>query len=279
MPEAPRKQGFWLLACGLFAGLTLFIGVVLLLKDNPIAEVVNNQQQFNEKTTQTSAASVTTQTSAALEAEVVYFDDLTGMLCKPEGNGLPAVVYHHGGSGGAQIGGDLEGICRALSAAGIVGFSPLRSSDLQSNEKEMQAALDYLLQQSYVDDTNIGVIGFSRGAGSAYSLAIANTGEIRGMVLMSGGRPSETNNFYRGASVLEYPIQLMVAENDTPASFNGNQNMVEVMEEIAALLEAEGVGVSLTIYPPYETDHGHMMFFEIGDYFGDVIDYLSRTFE
>lgn len=68
----------------------------------------------------------------------------------------------------------------------------------------------------------------------------------------------------------------MVAQNNFPAELNQQQNLVEaatMMEE--ALLKA-GKDVQLIVYPTFEP-HGHLIFFQIGDYWEGVIQFVNAN--
>lgn len=258
-------------------GLFLFVGNRNKEKPSNTPTQTQTTKENTKKDTSGKKDSVTSADPAAFEKEVTYSGNLKGLFCKPEGVNLSAVLYSHGGKGGSQIGGDPEGTCRELAKNGIVGFSPIRSADTSANEKELQDAFDYLKGQDFVDENSIGMMGFSRGVTLTYNLAVDNASEVQGMILASGGKASSMNNNYKDAGKLDFPILLMVAENDTPAQMNGNQNMVEVLKEVESLMKSAGATVSLTIYPPYEKDHGHKMFFEIGEYFTDVVEYSKNN--
>ncbi len=53
--------------------------------------------------------------------------------------------------------------------------------------------------------------------------------------------------------------------------------MVDAMTDLNANLESAGVSVDLKVYPPYSEGHGHTMFFEIGDYWQDVEEFLANS--
>lgn len=78
------------------------------------------------------------------------------------------------------------------------------------------------------------------------------------------------------AADLRASVLLMVAADDSPAKLNGNQNMTDIVKALESDLSASGVSTDLIVYPSVPDGHGHTMFFEVGDYFADIEDFLRR---
>ncbi|MFQ6088267.1 MAG: dienelactone hydrolase family protein [Candidatus Methanofastidiosia archaeon] len=213
--------------------------------------------------------------------EVTYQSESTlkGYLCKPEGSGpFPAVIYNHGGKGGI-IGGAPKETCEALAKAGFVGFSPIRREELslKRNLDDVFAGIKYVRTLDYVDSDLIGIIGFSRG-GFLTFLAASQEPDFKAIIIMASAPPSYSDEeFYSDASKISAPVLILVAENDLPSKINGYQNLVESAEKMKDTFKAAGKNVQLIIYPPYK-DNGHLMFFEVGDYWKDVVEFLQRSF-
>lgn len=202
--------------------------------------------------------------------------ELTGYLCKPAGAGpFPVVTYHHGGKEGA-IGGAPEETCAALAKAGYVGFAPIRREDLSFdlNLTDVQAGIEYALRLPYVDPSRHGILGFSRGGILSFMAATART-DLDAIVIMASAPPRDEASVGESTKKITAPVLVQVAENDLPSKLNGGQNLVEQAKKMNEALVAAGKDVTLTIYPPYK-DIGHLMFFEIGAYWNDVISFLNK---
>ena len=214
------------------------------------------------------------------KTEVFYNDELnlSGYLCIPQGIGpFPAVIFKHGGLGDV-IGGAPEETCQALANAGMVGFSPIRRQTvpLDGHTDDVQSAIEYVKNLGYVDIDRLGLVGFSRGGMLTFMVA-SQRSDLKAAIIMASALPKdgEFSKFVQGINI---PILLMVASNDYPADINKNQNLVEGAQDMEAALKAAGKDVQLIIYPPFEP-HGHMMFFEIGDYWSDVVAFFRSHLE
>ena len=212
--------------------------------------------------------------------EVFYNNELnlSGYLCTPQGVApFPAVVFNHGGLGDV-IGGAPEETCLALAEAGFVGFSPIRRQTihLDGHIDDVQFAIDYVKNLAYVDPEIFGLMGFSRGGMLTFMVA-AQRSDLQAAIIMASALPKD-GDFSGYIQEINIPILIMVASNDFPAELNKNQNVVEGAQEMEAALKAAGKDVRLIIYPPYEP-HGHMMFFELGEYWKDVIAFLAMHLE
>ena len=212
--------------------------------------------------------------------EVVYTtkpENRKGYLCRPSGTGqFPAVLYNHGGVGDI-IGGTPKETCEALAAAGFVGFAPIRrqTSSMVGHSDDVQTGLDYLLGLDYVDGDRVAMMGFSRGAALTF-MAAARATPIKVAVIMASATPPPESGFtLRDAAKIRVPVLLLVAENDTGSRKTMGQNTLEGMRRMSTALEEAGNTPKLIVYPPYRGD-GHEMFFEIGAYWTDVVQFLKK---
>lgn len=208
--------------------------------------------------------------------EVVVYSPrlgLRGYLCSPEGEGpFAAVIYNHGGMGGAKIGGVPRETCQALAEAGFVGFSPLRRDTIAMAEhmEDVEAAINFVLSLEYVDEERLGIIGFSRGGHLAFRSA-ANRPIFQAIVLMApapgGGNPQK---FIDQAEWITAPVLLLVAQND-----QGQADHVALSKKLKESLEFYNKDGRMIIYPPFGKD-GHQMFFSMGEYWKDVVKFLKE---
>jgi carboxymethylenebutenolidase len=212
--------------------------------------------------------------------EVVYTTKpktLKGYLCRPSGPGpFPAVLYNHGGVGDI-IGGAPKETCEALAAAGFVGFAPIRrqTRSMVGQLDDVLAGFEYLLGLDYVDRNRIAMMGFSRGGALTFKAA-ARTASIKAAVIMASANPPPESGFtLRDAVNIRIPVLLLVAKNDTGSRKTMGQNTLEGMRRMSAALTAAGNTPKMIVYPPYNND-GHEMFFEIGAYWTDVVEFLKR---
>ncbi len=212
--------------------------------------------------------------------EVIYAttpETLRGYLCRPSGAGpFPAVVYNHGGLG-PVIGGAPQETCEALAAAGFVGFAPIRrqTHSMAGHLDDVQAGLDYLLGFDYVDRDRVAMIGFSRGGALTFMIA-ARGAPITAAVIMASAMPPPQSGFtLRDAVNVSIPVLLLVAENDTGSRKTKGQNILEGMRYMSQALTEAGNIPKLIVYPSHKGG-GHEMFFTIGTYWIDVIEFLKK---
>ena len=207
-------------------------------------------------------------------SQVNYTNDLNAYLCVPDGEApFPAVIYNHGGLGD-KLGGDPEGTCEELAKAGYVGFSPLRreTESMTGHDEDIEDAIDYMKALEYVDLDRLGMIGFSRGGLLSYLYATEN-GDFCAYIIMApalGGKIT-SYDFMDDAKNVDDSVLLMASENDIYQA-----DHVDIVQSLEESFLSYGKEVELIIYPPYGDD-GHYMFFEIGDYWEDVLEFLESS--
>lgn len=212
--------------------------------------------------------------------EVVYSETpttLKGYLCRPSGTGpFPAVVFNHGGVGNIMGGAPRE-TCQALAAAGFVGFAPIRrqTRSMEGHPEDVQAGLAYLLGLGYVDRSRVAMAGFSRGGALTFMVAAKGV-PIKAVVIMASAMPPPDSGFtLDDARKIRVPVLLLVSENDTGSRKTLGQNTVDTVRRMSEALAAAGNVPKLVVYPPYGAD-GHDMFFQVGAYWPDVVEFLKK---
>ncbi|GMR11045.1 MAG: hypothetical protein BMS9Abin28_1869 [Anaerolineae bacterium] len=206
--------------------------------------------------------------------EVVYRTgeyELKGYLCLPKGEPpFPAVIYNHGGLGD-QIGGAPAETCEALAEAGFVGFSPLRrpTMSMEGHLDDVLAGVDYVKDLGYVDLDRLAIMGFSRGGLLTFMAGTVAPDDFKAIVIMAPA-VKILEGYLAEAGKISAPVLLLVSEND-----NVQQNHIRSSQELnQALLSAEKQ-VEFLILPPYQDD-GHMIFFEVGEYWKYVSQFLQE---
>jgi dipeptidyl aminopeptidase/acylaminoacyl peptidase len=137
------------------------------------------------------------------------------------------------------------------------------------------AAFDYLKALPYVDRERMGIMGFSRGGMLTYQAA-ARRKDFKAVVIMAtaigpGGRGLDLHE----VDSINAPLLLLVAENDTGSFRTHDMNTLEGTKKLSHALEAAGKDVKLIIYPPYGSD-GHTLFFSVGKYWPDIVEFLKE---
>ena len=203
------------------------------------------------------------------EVTVVEFED-GSVECRPVGEGpFPAVLYNHGGLGGA-VGGDLLGTCVALAEAGFFARSELRpaSVSLDGQLEDVLSGLDKLRDNPDVDSEKIAIAGFSRGGLLALQAAATRPTEIDSVLLFA---PAPGNGamtkLLEDVSDIKAPVQLFISENDS---------LLPLAQDVEQALADAGKDVELKVYPPFGDD-GHELFFEVREsYWNDVLETLGH---
>jgi len=203
---------------------------------------------------------------------ISVISDGDSYLCIPAGVGpFPGVLYNHGGLGDA-IGGDLEATCQALAEAGYVGYSKQRrlTTPIVGHIDDVYEGLDALLTSDQVDPERIAIMGFSRGGFLSLQAATEKPEVFDAIVLMA---PASVNGaletMSEDLSMIAAPVLVLVSENDL-----FQDDHVYLVEVVVAGLEAAGKEVTHNLYPPFGGD-GHTRFFEVGDYWVDVLNFLD----
>lgn len=203
---------------------------------------------------------------------------LKGEFCRPSGSGpFPAVIYNHGGIG-TQLGGAPAETCAALAAAGYAGFAPIRrlTSGLGGHLDDVMTAVDHVKALPGIDPDRIAIVGFSRGGLLTFQAASRRT-DLRAVVILapaSGGSSPGGLNLKDAASIAA-PSLLLVAQNDTGSRRSNDQNTLHTTREMADALKKAGKDTRLIVYPPFGGD-GHLLFFSVGSYWPDVVEFLKR---
>jgi len=207
------------------------------------------------------------------ERTVQVMPDGDSWLCLPAGTPpFAGALYNHGGLGDA-VGGDLEGTCRALAEAGYIGYSKQRrlTTPLTGHIDDVMDGLDALLAQPDLDASRVAILGFSRGGLLTLMAAKDRPDAFAGIVMMAPAAGNETlDNELADVSPISAPSLILVSENDTQQDMH-----VDLARDVETALTDAGKEVEFVLYPPYGAD-GHTLFFEVGDYWPDVTDFLQR---
>jgi dienelactone hydrolase len=133
--------------------------------------------------------------------------------------------------------------------------------------EDARAAMTFLRTPRDVDPERLGILGFLRGGHIAFYNG-ANNPNVKAMVIMAcaAGR-SDRGGFFDKVRQTKAPTLLLVVEND-----NEWTDHVALIKKIRQMLHGEGNNAKLIVNPPYKRD-GHRMFFEIGDYWQDVVSF------
>lgn len=172
-----------------------------------------------------------------------------GFLALPQkGTGSPVLVLHAWWG----LNETTKAICRRLAENGFVAFAPdlyggkvvdtiadaeKRSRDLDANQAraEINAAVQYLIQQSGQTERGIAVIGLSLGAFFALELSCTHPELIRSVVVFYGTNPAD----YTGA-VASYLGHFAEIDEFEPQS---------EVDNLAASLGQAGRPVEFHLYP------------------------------
>ncbi len=184
--------------------------------------------------TSTYAAANLNSDSGKLEVKTVRVSDgnqrLSGLLYRPlvssDQNPVPGIVVAHGISESKEI---MSGIGLELARRGYVilcldlpGHGESDGMVGQGNDKPdlgVQAAVQYLSSQTFVDTSQIALIGHSLGAGAVRA---ANTAECqaKATVLIGGGLNSAVQDPRYGVLNSTFPKNLLVIVGKYDVLFN-----------------------------------------------------------
>ncbi len=168
-----------------------------------------------------------------VESSIVKIDTkqgiLSGLLYKPadlKGLQFPAVVVAHGISESAQIlsGFGLE-LCRAGFVVLCLDLPGHGASDGSINQGQQDPALgvdyavNYLGNLSFVDSTQIGLVGHSLGAG-AIRAANSKLSNVQASVLIGGGVGSAAIDVEYGALNATFPKNVLVIVGEYDVLFD-----------------------------------------------------------
>ena len=104
-------------------------------------------------------------------------------------------------------------------------------------------------------------------------LVAARRKNLKAVVIMAtAGAESGMNVDPSGITA---PVLVLVAKNDTGSKLTFGHNIVASSEDLVAKLKQAGCDVTYIVYPPYQRN-GHRMFFEIGAYWTDVVEFLKK---
>jgi dienelactone hydrolase len=203
--------------------------------------------------------------------------------CRPEGPGpFPTVVYSHGSivdavgvAGAREKGNELDVICAALAKEGFVAFFPIREkinpgrhyADYQPYYKDIvNAAIDHLKTQPYVDSRRITLMGHSMG-GTVTLIVAQDRKDLKAIVVSA---PASKNRVFGStvhyAGALNVPVLLMIERSDFSHIHAG----------VNALERALKNHNKTYIVRRYEGGGGHALFFTVDYYWPDVIEFLRK---
>jgi len=188
-------------------------------------------------------------------------------ICLPAVAGsFPGVLYNHGGLGDS-VGGDLEGTCEALSAAGYVGYSKQRRLEdaLPPGRQDVAQGLEELLEVSCVDQDRLALVGYSRGGLLSLELALENPDLFDAVVLMApapGNGALEKAMADPGLADIRASFLVLVSENDQCQG----ANHVTIARDLAEALRDAELDVTFEELDEVPDRCGHYLFDTVNDY-------------
>ena len=188
-------------------------------------------------------------------------------VCLPSASGsFPGVLYSHGGKEDA-VGGDIEGTCEALAAAGYLGYSKARCYELQLDpgRLDVRDGLDDLLATRCLDAERLAVMGYSRGGLLSLELALDYPDLFDAVILMA---PAPGNGALEEAMAdprlgeIRARFLVLVSGNDQCQG----ANHVSEARELSEALDDAGLDVSFEVLADVPDRCGHYLFDTVNDY-------------
>jgi carboxymethylenebutenolidase len=208
---------------------------------------------------------------SAIEAGDVSFagpaSDILGYLARPAGEGpVPAILIIHENRGLLP---HFEDVARRYAAEGFAGFaidmaSRLGGSDTAAGQlgqiepadlvADMQAAIDYLKGQSFVDPQAIGATGFCFGGGYTFDIAAASP-DVKAAVPYYGTARRAAEN---GLAETQAAVLVMYGANDT--------RITSERESVEQLLQQTGRPYEIMVHE----GAGHAFFNDTGGSYNEA---------
>lgn len=141
---------------------------------------------------------------------------------------------------------------------------------MAGNLQDVLSAVDYVKTLKCTDSNRIALIGFSRG-GLLTLMAATQRPDLRAIVVMAAAPgKGHAEGVLQEVHRIRVPVLLMVTGNDrTPVDH------VLLSRRLQEALESAGKEVRPIVYPPYGSD-GHRIFFEVGGYWPDAVEFLKK---
>ena len=207
--------------------------------------------------------------------------DIETFICKPNNsNYKEAVIYMHGANIRGQIGGTPKEACLRIAKDGYLAVSPLRPphSEIKplSNQQLKQLMGFTKRTVRFVEELpnieKVHMVGYSEGGIGTLRYATATSNLASATVLGASASPK---GLKKVAKRISTPLLLMVAENDTGSKTSLNHNFVESTKKLADELKANSKTYSYIVLPSYKDD-GHKVFWEMGSYWDNIIDFIKK---
>jgi carboxymethylenebutenolidase len=209
--------------------------------------------------------------AAGIESGDISFagggSDILGYLARPAGDALfPAVVVIHENRGLLP---HFEDVARRYAAEGFVAFAIDMASRRGGSEvaaaqlgqiapedllQDLQAAIDFLQAQAYVNPDAIGVTGFCFGGGYAFDIAAASR-DVKAAVPYYG---TARRALEIGLAETQAAVLVMYAANDT--------RITSERETVEAALQQAGQPYEILVQP----DAGHAFFNDTGGSYNEA---------
>ena len=216
---------------------------------------------------------LTSFTAQAIVTEEIKIGEIKAYKCSPDdGNFKSAVLYMHGSKVKNIVGGAPKETCRALAEAGYIGLSPMRpeSNNLRELMGITKDAVSSLKKISGLDKVHI--MGYSQGGGLAYRYSVLFD-DIKSTIFLAGAPNPKGAKW--GTKKIDNPILVMIAKNDTGSKTTNGRNLLKVIKVFVKALKSNERDVKFVVLPPYGSD-GHKVFWEVGDYWKTIIEFLNK---